>query len=106
MKRNKYPDLESKRIKKGLFPTNTQKELENLVKRKIKVSGFYLKDSKNVEEYFNMLSKSTNGTAKYIDIQNQQAGTIITAEIVKKALSTIGGAKYSQDLLNQYKQIL
>lgn len=83
--------------------TNTDIQLDKLVKKKVKISGFYLQKN-NAIQYFEKLSRATHGQSKYVDVYNKDAANIMTQFIVEKALTHIGQQSGdSEALIKAYK---
>ena len=80
-------------------PTDYKKELEILMKKKIKVHTFYVHD--NAKEIFTEISNFTNGSFKFLNINSDDGSTDLMNLVNIEILNSIGGEK----LVKSYEKI-
>lgn len=73
-----------------MHATTTEKEINQLIQKSVKISGFYLQTYPDLREYFERVSRLTNGEARYINVYDANASHIMTQFIVERALRIIG----------------
>ena len=81
--------------------------MNELIRKNVKISGFYLNRASQVQQYFEGLSNQTYGEAKYIHIYDKNASQDMTKFIVERALKMIGSEGGKGDaLIAAYAEIL